>query len=75
MYILYQTDAWLSYSSRDLNGVCTTKEKALILARRQAKRSGKKLTEDEMANLTDIMQTQGREINYSIEKVPVNTLL
>lgn len=75
MYILYQTDAWLSYSSRDLIGVCTTKEKALILARRQAKRSGKKLTEDEIANLTDIMQTQGRDINYSIEKVPVNTLL
>lgn len=75
MYILYQADAWLSYSSRDLIGVCTTKEKALILARRQAKRSGEKLTEDDIANLSNIMQTQGRDINYSIEKVSVNTLL
>lgn len=75
MYLLFQTDAWLSYSSRDLIGVCTTKEKALILARRHAKRNGEKLNDDERANLIKLMQTQGRDTNYQIEKVHINTLL
>ena len=75
MYILYETDAWLSYSSRDLIGVCTTHPKAVQVAKQHAKKHGKRLSQDDKFNLENISQTQGLEYNYHIEEVEIDKLL
>ena len=75
VYIVYQTDAWLSYNSRDLIAVCSNHRMAVLLAKRHARREGEPLSRDDEFNLINISQTQGREFNYLIEEVERNTLL
>lgn len=75
IYIVYETDAWLSYSSRDLIGVCTTHHKAVNIAKMHAKKHSKRLSRDDKSNLENISQTQGLEYNYYIEEVQTDKLL
>lgn len=75
-YLVYETDAWHSYSSRDIIGVCTTFRYCMKVIRKHIKENyRKKLSDDDKWNLENIKQTQGRETNYFIEEVEKNVLL
>lgn len=75
-YLVYETDALHSYSSRDMIGVCTTVRNCMEVIRKHIKENySKKLSDDDKWNLENIKQTQGRETNYSIEEVEKNVLL
>ncbi|HTN09214.1 hypothetical protein [Agriterribacter sp.] len=77
MFLLYKTDTWHSYASRDLLAVCTTKPQVLRLCRLQALKENETLTSDDIFNLHTICQTQGYtgEGEFHFEEVKVNTLL
>lgn len=75
-YLVYSTDAWHSYASRDIIGVCTTFLNCMKVIRADIKRCGyEKLSDDNKYELEHYKQTQGRETNYQIEKVEKNVLL
>lgn len=75
-YLVYETDAWHSYSSRDVIGVCTTLRNCMKVIRKHIiENDREKLSDDDKWNLENIKQTQGRETNYFIEEVEKNVLL
>ena len=59
IFIVYKTDSWHSYSSRDLIGICTSMEMALDLCKSKAKKESTKIDSDQLFNLRNIKQTQG----------------
>lgn len=74
--LVYETDSWHSYSSRDVIGVCTTLRNCMKVIRKHIKENDReKLSDDDKWNLENIKQTQGRETNYFIEEVEKNVLL
>ena len=74
--LVYETDAWHSYASRDVIGVCTTFANCMKVIRKNIKENDReKLSDDDKWNLENIGQTQGREYNYFIEEVEKNVLL
>lgn len=79
IYLVYITDTWLSYSSRDIIGVCTSEVQAVKIVKAHAKKEGVKLSADDLYNLSWIRQTQGThedwDWNYYIEPVEKNTLI
>lgn len=77
IFIIYKTDNWHSYNSRDLIGVVTTQNKVIELCKKQAKKEGYKLSEDDLFNLNNIKQTQGYagEGEFHYEPVTKNKLL
>lgn len=75
-YLVYSTDAWHSYASRDIIGVCTTFANCMKVIRADIKRNDyEKLSDDDKWDLENIKQTQGRECNYMYEEVEKNVLL
>lgn len=75
-YLVYSTDAWHSYSSREIIGVCTTFANCMKVIRADIRKHGcDKLSEDNKYELEHYKQTQGRETNYLIEEVEKNVLL
>lgn len=77
VWMVYKTDPWHSYASRDLLGVGTSKANAIELVNQQVKKEGETLSEDEAFNIQNINQTQGYsgEGEFHMEQVSVNTLL
>ena len=75
-YLVYSTDAWHSYASRDVIGVGTSIPNCFKVIREHIRKYGHdKLTEDNKFELEHYRQTQGRETNYFIEEVEKNVLL
>lgn len=76
VFIVYKTDPWHSYASRDLLGVGTSKNHAIKLCKEQASKEGERISSDQLFNLNNINQTQGYsgEGEFVIEPVTVNTL-
>ena len=68
--LLYSCDAWHSWDSHRLMGVFTSRRK-LRGYLRVLKRK-KKLTEEDLFNLKNLLQTQGKKRNYRIEENEVN---
>lgn len=77
MFLVYKTDNWHSYSSRDLIGVCTRMNTAISICKKQAKKEGNKISSNELFNLNNIKQTQGYdgEGEFQFEEVQKNILL
>ena len=76
LYIVYETDAWLSFASRDLIGVCTTFANCMKVIRKNIREwKQDRLSDEDKWNLENIRQTQGRERKFFIEEVEKNTLL
>lgn len=76
IYLVYTTDAWNNYSSRELISVCTTLTNCMKVIRADVREGEKeKLSEDDKKTLERYRQTQGREENYDIEEVNKNILL
>lgn len=77
MFLVYKTDNWHSYRSRDLIGVCTSFNIAFKICLQQAKKEGEKISEDDIYNLRNIKQTQDYtgEGEFVIEEIDKNILL
>jgi len=68
-------DAWLSYSSITPIAMATTREKAIELIAQHAENNKIELTDYDIYNLREIGQTQGKETNYIIDLIELDTLL
>ena len=79
MYLVYKTDTWHSYESRDIIGVATSEASAVLICIEQAKVDGEDLetNSDELHNLVNLKQTQGYsgEGEFQFEKVEIDTLI
>jgi len=77
MFIIYKTDAWHSYDSRDMIGLSDNISGTIKLIEKQVKKDGEKLDEDQLYNLQHLKQTQGYsgEGEFQFESVEVNKLL
>lgn len=82
IFIVYKTDAWHSYASRDTIGVCTTLTKAISVVKQQAEKEGDAFTKSDddvwqLDFLKEKLQTQGYkgEGEFQIEELKLNTLL
>ncbi len=75
--LIYKTDNWHSYPSRDVIGAATDKRKAINICQLQAKKEGEVITTDQIYNLGTIMQTQGYsgEGEFVWEEIETDTLL
>lgn len=83
VFLVYKTDTWHSYNSRDIIGVATRKEIAIRLVRKQAEKEGHPFRRNDeedkwhMEFLNEKLQTQGYrgEGEFQIEAVDKNVLL
>jgi len=77
IFLVYKTDAHHSYTSRDIIGVCTSRNHVITICRKQAKKEGCKIDADQFFNLDNYKQTQGYpgEGEFHYEEVEKNTLL
>lgn len=72
LYILYQTDAWNSSKSECVLAVCSTHQKAIEFADKNAIENGMQLSLHDLHLLEEIGQTQGRNTNYMIQPIEVD---
>lgn len=72
-YLVYKTDAWHSYASRDLIGVCTSVESVYDIINQKVKKEGETLSEDDLFNLSNIKQTYGYEGEGEFDYEEVDT--
>lgn len=77
IFLVYKTDNWHSYASRDIIGACTTLTIAIRIVKQQAKKDGEKLNKDTISFLADKLQTQdyAGDGEFQIEPINKNTLL
>jgi hypothetical protein len=77
MYLVYKTDTWHSYDSRDIIGVCTSLESVYDIVNQQAEKEGESLSEAERFNLVNLKQTQGYsgEGEFQFEEFEEDVLL
>jgi hypothetical protein len=68
-------DAWLSHSSITPIAITTTREKAIELIAQHAENNEIELTDYDLYNLKEIGQTQGKDTNYIIDLIELDTLL
>lgn len=68
-------DAWLSYSSITPIAIATTRKKAIELVVQHADKNDIEITDFDIQCLEDIGQTQGKETNYIIDLIELDTLL
>ena len=68
-------DAWLSYSSIIPIAMATTREKAIELIAQHADKNDIEITDFDIQCLEDIGQTQGKDTNYIIDLIELDTLL
>ncbi len=76
-YLVYRTDNWHSYKSRDIIGVATKHLKAIEIIQLQVDKDNETLSSDDVFNLTNILQTQNYlgEGEFYIEEVLTDKLL
>lgn len=77
VFLVYKTDAWHSYASRDIIGIGTTLRESFSIILKQVEKEGEDLSDDDKYNLSNIKQTQGYngEGEFQIEPVNTNELL
>jgi hypothetical protein len=77
VFILFKTDAWHSFASRDLIGIFESKELLIDAIKEKAKKEGQKLSQDDIFNLNNISQTQGYsgEGEFDFDEIEINTLI
>ena len=75
--VVYKTNSWHSYASRDLIGIASDMHKAIQICKSQAKKEACKISKEQLFNLKNIKQTQGYsgEGEMLLEVVQVNTLV
>lgn len=76
IYLVYKTDNWHSYASRDLIGIGSNLANAIKLVKEQVKKENCNLNEDDLYNLEHIKQTQNyeNEGEFDIDPCEINIL-
>jgi hypothetical protein len=76
IYLIYKTDIHHSYDSRELMGIAIDRNPVYMIGE-QVQKEGKKLSEDDVYNLTHIRQTQGYsgEGEFQYEEFETDILL
>ena len=59
IFVVYKTDTWHSYASRNIIGICTTKANVMRVIKQKVKKEGAKLGTYQLFNLQNYKQTQG----------------
>ena len=74
MFIIYKTDAWHSYNSRDIIGLAKTTNGVIRIIEKQVKKEGEELDEYQLYNLQHLKQTQGYsgEGEFQFESIEEN---
>lgn len=77
LFVVYKTDEWHSYSSRDIIGICTNTRTAIKICKEKAKKEFKNIDKEQLFNLQNIKQTQGYsgEGEFQFEEIEINVLL
>ena len=76
VYLLFTTDAWHNPSTNDILGIFSSKELAIKQAYKTAKlNDDDPLSDDDILNLENIGQTQGRDNNFIIQDFNINESL
>lgn len=77
IFLVYKTDSWHSYASRDIIGVASNQNEAINICQLQAKKEGHTITIYQLFNLGSINQSQGYEGEgeFQFEAVATDTLL
>jgi hypothetical protein len=77
IYIVYKTDSWHSYASRDMIGVTDCKVPAIHICQLQANKESDEISEEQLQYLSNLKQTQGYsgEGEFDFEEVELNKLL
>lgn len=68
-------DAWMSHSSITPIAITTTRKRAIELIAQDAEKNDIEITDFDIQCLEDIGQTQGKETNYIIDLIELDTLL
>lgn len=74
VYLLYCGNAWLNTDSFRLLAVCSTKEKAIELAKEDAENTDESLSDFDLEALSKHSQTNFRDCNYVICIADIDTL-
>jgi hypothetical protein len=76
-FLVYKTDNWHNFNSRNIIAVATNQKNAIALCKRQAAKEHQKIDRDQIFNLENYKQTQGYsgDGEFHFEEVPKNTLL
>lgn len=76
IFVVYSTDAWNRYDSRDMIGLCTTFDNCIKVIRADIRMNKReKLSDFDKDMLESHRQTQGRNENYEILDLEKNVLL
>jgi len=77
VYLIYKTDTWHSYNSRELIGVGTTPKRAIEICVRRAKNEDHRISDVQLELLKSIKQTQGYdgEGEFHFEEMKTDILL
>ena len=77
VFVVYKTDNWHSYASRDVIGIATTQVKAIQICKRRAAKENKRISKEELFNLGAIKQTQGYggEGEFHFEEITTNRMI
>lgn len=77
VFLVYKTDSWHSYASRDTIGIGTDEEKAFNICEEHAKKEGETFDNDQIFNLNNLKQTQGYsgDGEFQYEEIKLNILL
>ena len=68
-------DEWLSTNSLSLIAITTTREKAIELIVQDADKNDIEITDFDIQCLEDIGETQGKDTNYIIDLIELDTLI
>lgn len=77
VYVVYKTDEWHSYDSRNIIGIATSPMQAKILVLEQAEKENVKISRGEIEFLEETMQTQNYagQGQFQFEEIETNKLL
>jgi len=73
VYLVYKTDAHHSYNSRELIGVATTPESAIVIIVDNTIQDGGSINQEQLEQLRTIKQTQGYDGNGEFQYEEIET--
>lgn len=75
VFLLQVGDRWLSTNSLDNVAICTNLEDTISLAKQDAQNNDDELSEEDIEQLLNYCQTQGRDNNYMISVIELDKLI
>lgn len=75
VFLLQIGDRWLSTDSLSNVAICTNLEQTIYLAKQDAQNNDDELSNEEIEELLNYCQTQGRDNNYMISVIELDALI